>query len=79
MWAMNCTYSVYPINAVLQYHRLGNQDRINPEIPFEKVPLLAKESEIDQPHAPKNRAHDAPGVPKAHTPDAPHMDHGTHQ
>ncbi|XP_019418850.1 PREDICTED: uncharacterized protein LOC109329610 isoform X2 [Lupinus angustifolius] len=39
-WAMNRTYLVYPINAVLQYHRLGNQERINPEIPFEKVSLV---------------------------------------
>ncbi|XP_019431159.1 PREDICTED: uncharacterized protein LOC109338390 isoform X1 [Lupinus angustifolius] len=37
---MNRTYLVYPINAVLQYHRLGDQERINPEIPFEKVSLV---------------------------------------
>ncbi|MED6115945.1 hypothetical protein PIB30_095545, partial [Stylosanthes scabra] len=39
-WAMNRTYLVYPINAVLQYHRLGKQERVNPEIPFEKVSLV---------------------------------------
>ncbi|KAI4344734.1 hypothetical protein L6164_011925 [Bauhinia variegata] len=39
-WAMNRTYLVYPINAVLHYHRLGNQERNNPEIPFEKVSLV---------------------------------------
>ncbi|KAL1372338.1 hypothetical protein AAHE18_01G196400 [Arachis hypogaea] len=39
-WGMNRTYLVYPINAVLQYHRLGNQERVNPEIPFEKVSLV---------------------------------------
>lgn len=39
-WAMNRTYLVYPINAVLQYHRLGNQERSDPEIPFEKVSLV---------------------------------------
>ncbi|KAJ1403039.1 Vacuolar protein sorting-associated protein 13, N-terminal domain [Sesbania bispinosa] len=39
-WAMNRTYLVYPINAVLQYHRLGNQERTDPEIPFEKVSLV---------------------------------------
>ncbi|KAF7837665.1 putative vacuolar protein sorting-associated protein [Senna tora] len=39
-WAMNRTYLVYPINANLQYHRLGNQERTNPEIPFEKVSLV---------------------------------------
>ena len=37
---MNRTYLVYPINAVLQYHRLGNQERVDPEIPFEKVSLV---------------------------------------
>ncbi|KAK7291737.1 hypothetical protein RIF29_07114 [Crotalaria pallida] len=39
-WAMNRTYLVYPINAILQYHRLGNQERIDPEIPFEKISLV---------------------------------------
>ncbi|KAK7363427.1 hypothetical protein VNO77_05570 [Canavalia gladiata] len=39
-WAMNRVYLVYPINAVLQYHRLGNQEKVNPEIPFEKVSLV---------------------------------------
>ncbi|KAH1088253.1 hypothetical protein AAZX31_07G215500 [Glycine max] len=39
-WARNRTYLVYPINAVLQYHRLGNQERVNPDIPFEKVTLV---------------------------------------
>ncbi|XP_027330645.1 uncharacterized protein LOC113846496 isoform X2 [Abrus precatorius] len=39
-WAMNRAYLVYPINAVLQYHRLGDQERVNPEIPFEKVSLV---------------------------------------
>ncbi|PNY09268.1 calcium-dependent lipid-binding family protein, partial [Trifolium pratense] len=39
-WAMNRTFLVYPINAVLQYHRLGNQERSDPNIPFEKVSLV---------------------------------------
>ncbi|KAI5415493.1 hypothetical protein KIW84_040789 [Lathyrus oleraceus] len=39
-WAMNRTYLVYPINASLQYHRLGNQERSDPEIPFEKISLV---------------------------------------
>ncbi|KAK4265962.1 hypothetical protein QN277_026944 [Acacia crassicarpa] len=39
-WAMNRTYLVSPINANLQYHRLGNQEKNNPEIPFEKVSLV---------------------------------------
>jgi hypothetical protein len=42
-WAMNRTYLVYPINAVLQYHRLGNQERSDPDIPFEKVSLVLKD------------------------------------
>ncbi|KAK7348007.1 hypothetical protein VNO80_22555 [Phaseolus coccineus] len=42
-WAWNRAYLVYPINAVLQYHRLGNQERVNPEIPFEKVTLVLTE------------------------------------
>ncbi|WVZ12338.1 hypothetical protein V8G54_016868 [Vigna mungo] len=42
-WARNRGYLVYPINAVLQYHRLGNQERANPEIPFEKVTLVLTE------------------------------------
>lgn len=39
-WAMNRTYLVHPINANLQYHRLGNQERSDPEIPFEKISLV---------------------------------------
>ncbi|KAK7264764.1 hypothetical protein RJT34_32374 [Clitoria ternatea] len=39
-WALNRTYLVYPINAVLHYLRLGNQEKVNPEIPFEKVSLV---------------------------------------
>ncbi|CAJ1940745.1 unnamed protein product [Sphenostylis stenocarpa] len=39
-WAMNRAYLVYPMNAVLKYHRLGNQERVNPEIPFEKITLV---------------------------------------
>ncbi|XP_020230234.1 uncharacterized protein LOC109811015 [Cajanus cajan] len=39
-WARNRAYLVYPINAVMQYHRLGNQERVNPEIPYEKVSLV---------------------------------------
>ncbi|KAJ7955294.1 calcium-dependent lipid-binding family protein [Quillaja saponaria] len=39
-WAMDRTYLVSPINGVLKYHRLGNQERNDPEIPFEKVSLV---------------------------------------
>ncbi|XP_040944166.1 uncharacterized protein [Gossypium hirsutum] len=40
MWAMNRNYLVSPINGVLKYHRLGNQERKNPDIPFEKASLV---------------------------------------
>lgn len=39
-WAMNRKYLLSPINGVLQYDRLGNQERNNPEIPFEKASLV---------------------------------------
>ncbi|XP_028786889.1 uncharacterized protein LOC114742843 [Neltuma alba] len=39
-WAMKRTYLVFPINAILQYHRLGKQEQHNPEIPFEKASLV---------------------------------------
>lgn len=38
-WAMNRSYLVSPINGVLKYHRLGNQERNDPDIPFEKASL----------------------------------------
>ncbi|KAK1591812.1 hypothetical protein Q3G72_014066 [Acer saccharum] len=37
--AMNRQYLVSPINGVLKYHRLGKQERNDPEIPFEKASL----------------------------------------
>ncbi|KAL5782083.1 hypothetical protein ACOSP7_007112 [Xanthoceras sorbifolium] len=37
--ALNRQYLVSPINGVLKYHRLGNQERNDPEIPFEKASL----------------------------------------
>ena len=39
-WAMNRNYVVSPINGVLKYHRLGNQERTDPEVPFEKASLV---------------------------------------
>ncbi|GAV71650.1 DUF946 domain-containing protein/DUF1162 domain-containing protein/Chorein_N domain-containing protein [Cephalotus follicularis] len=39
-WARNRNYLVSPINGVLKYHRLGNQERTDPEIPFEKASLV---------------------------------------
>ncbi|KAE9455056.1 hypothetical protein C3L33_13039, partial [Rhododendron williamsianum] len=38
--AQNHNYLVSPINGVLKYHRLGNQERNDPEIPFEKASLV---------------------------------------
>ncbi|CAL1397515.1 unnamed protein product [Linum trigynum] len=39
-WATGRNYLVSPINGVLKYHRLGKQERINPEVPFEKASLV---------------------------------------
>ncbi|KAM2018735.1 hypothetical protein ACFX1T_021631 [Malus domestica] len=39
-WAVNRKYLVSPINGVLKYHRIGNQDRNDPEVPFEKASLV---------------------------------------
>ncbi|KAI7737218.1 hypothetical protein M8C21_001541, partial [Ambrosia artemisiifolia] len=33
-------YLVSPINGVLKYHRLGNSERTNPEMPFEEAHLI---------------------------------------
>ncbi|XVF38939.1 hypothetical protein REPUB_Repub20aG0145800 [Reevesia pubescens] len=38
--AMNRNYLVSPINGVLKYHRLGNQERNDPDVPFEKASLV---------------------------------------
>ncbi|KAK8499441.1 hypothetical protein V6N12_012495 [Hibiscus sabdariffa] len=39
-WVMNRNYLVSPINGVLKYHRLGYQERNDPDIPFEKASLV---------------------------------------
>lgn len=39
-WAMNRNYLVSPINGTLKYHRLGKQERNDPEVPFEKASLV---------------------------------------
>ena len=39
-WAVNRNYLVSPINGVLKYHRLGNQERNDAEVPFEKASLV---------------------------------------
>ncbi|GFZ13853.1 calcium-dependent lipid-binding family protein [Actinidia rufa] len=38
--AQNRNYLVSPINGVLKYHRLGNQERNDPETPFEKASVV---------------------------------------
>ncbi|EPS74076.1 hypothetical protein M569_00677, partial [Genlisea aurea] len=39
-WARDRSYVVSPINGVLRYHRLGSQERNDPNIPFERASLL---------------------------------------
>lgn len=39
-WAVNRKYLVSPINGVLKYHRVGNQERNDPEVPFENASLV---------------------------------------
>ncbi|KAK2971031.1 hypothetical protein RJ640_025805, partial [Escallonia rubra] len=39
-WARDRNYLVSPINGVLKYHRLGDQERKSPDIPFEKASLV---------------------------------------
>lgn len=40
VWAQHRNYLVSPINGVLKYHRLGNQERNDPNEPFEKASLV---------------------------------------
>ncbi|KAK8923894.1 hypothetical protein KSP39_PZI019093 [Platanthera zijinensis] len=40
LWAKDRRYLVSPINGILKYHCLGNQERQNPQIPFEKASLV---------------------------------------
>ncbi|KAK6160946.1 hypothetical protein DH2020_004327 [Rehmannia glutinosa] len=39
-WARDRNYLVSPINGVLKYHRLGNQERNDSSVPFEKASLV---------------------------------------
>lgn len=39
-WAEYRNYLVSPINGVLKYHRLGNQERNDPNVPFEMASLI---------------------------------------
>ncbi|CAA0829437.1 calcium-dependent lipid-binding family protein, partial [Striga hermonthica] len=39
-WAQDRNYVVSPINGVLKYHRLGNQERNDSSVPFEKASVV---------------------------------------
>ncbi|CAH2036004.1 unnamed protein product [Thlaspi arvense] len=39
-WALNRRYLLSPINGSLKYHRLGNQERNNQELPFERASVI---------------------------------------
>ncbi|XP_031479692.1 uncharacterized protein LOC116250249 isoform X3 [Nymphaea colorata] len=45
-WAMHRKFLVSPINGVLKYHRLGNQERKDPNVPFEKASLVLSDVSI---------------------------------
>ncbi|XP_068666865.1 uncharacterized protein [Aristolochia californica] len=40
VWARNRKYLISPINGLLKYHRLGKQERKDPNLPFEKASLV---------------------------------------
>ncbi|KAL9249938.1 Intermembrane lipid transfer protein VPS13-like protein [Drosera capensis] len=40
IWALDRTYLVSPINGTLKYHRLGSQERNDPDNPFEKAAVV---------------------------------------
>ncbi|KAH0638247.1 hypothetical protein KY289_038162, partial [Solanum tuberosum] len=42
-WAEDRNYLVSPINGVLKYHRLGNQERNDPNVPFEMASLIVSD------------------------------------
>ncbi|KAF5752107.1 hypothetical protein HS088_TW01G00014 [Tripterygium wilfordii] len=42
-WAVNRNYVVSPINGVLKYHRLGNLERNDRQVPFEKASLFLRD------------------------------------
>lgn len=39
-WALGRNYIVSPINGVLKYHRLGNKEREDSDVPYEKASLV---------------------------------------
>jgi vacuolar protein sorting-associated protein 13A/C len=45
-WALNRHYLLSPINGSLKYHRLGNQERNNPEIPFERASVILNDVNV---------------------------------
>lgn len=42
-WAEDRNYLVSPINGVFKYHRLGNQERNDPNVPFEMASLIVSD------------------------------------
>ncbi|GAB2300237.1 hypothetical protein Dimus_034275 [Dionaea muscipula] len=40
IWSLDRSYLVSPINGALKYHRLGSQERNNPDVPFEKAVVV---------------------------------------
>lgn len=45
-WALNRHYLLSPINGSLKYHRLGNQERNNPDIPFERASVILNDVNV---------------------------------
>ncbi|CAN6447305.1 unnamed protein product [Victoria cruziana] len=45
-WAIHRKFLISPINGVLKYHRLGNQERKDPNVPFEKASLVLSDVSI---------------------------------
>jgi vacuolar protein sorting-associated protein 13A/C len=45
-WAKDRNYVVSPINGVLKYHRLGNQERNNPDVAFENALLTVSDVSV---------------------------------
>ncbi|CAI9119065.1 OLC1v1020728C1 [Oldenlandia corymbosa var. corymbosa] len=40
VWSRDRNYLVSPINGLLKYHRLGNQERNDPNVPFERASVV---------------------------------------
>lgn len=42
-WARERNYLVSPVNGVLKYHRLGNQERNDTNVPYEQASLIVSD------------------------------------